>query len=415
MVSFSTLYLILLLLAILNFFLPSWVFQYIYGPDLTSLLLLFVTAMVLLLYYWKNRRIAWKLAKNSLFGKFILLFWILVIIEVIYSKFLYGKSFSMFPKLVFFYLILAVYFVLSCFVDTMEKLEKVKHIIVVFAFLMRMNDTLQHLILSKNGYSSFYLDILAFSIVLAGGYDQKKRYRSLYISTAILQLISYFVLYDNTAIQLIFAGVMLCQCLIMISNKTEVHSRGILRLLIIVIVVACVPIAWEWVQRYIARDIGVEIRTYAIEYFLNQIKKRPILGMGFIDPKWGSYYENLLMGGLNSRGGNNQFYLDDIGIIGFTQRFGLVGAFWMIMLIKRAWSTLKGLDKIVYMESMGLIVVIIIMCISLCPLGKVPICIFPLILLIIDKNNQMKLCNVPSEVTTKDKWNKIGEMYYRNS
>lgn len=76
-------------------------------------------------------------------------------------------------------------------------------------------------------------------------------------------------------------------------------------------------------------DNSVTFRLRAIEFYLDQVWKRPLFGMGFI----GSGNEALKY---TLYGPQMQFYRTDVGFIGFLNEFGIIGALWFFILMAYA-------------------------------------------------------------------------------
>lgn len=85
-------------------------------------------------------------------------------------------------------------------------------------------------------------------------------------------------------------------------------------------------------------DNSVSFRLNAIEFYLQQIANKPILGMGFLSATSPMTAKMLY-------GPRGQFYRTDVGIVGFLDCFGLLGLVFFICVIWCAYKIIKNNKK----------------------------------------------------------------------
>lgn len=107
-----------------------------------------------------------------------------------------------------------------------------------------------------------------------------------------------------------------------VSREFKIHRVFIVLFIILAAVVMILPNILDSLNIYIGEDAGIQVRFEAVEYYVNQIKENPVLGMGFINT---SSSQLKLVSGTSGL-----YYQSDVGIIGFIDKFGFIGFFWLL-------------------------------------------------------------------------------------
>lgn len=114
------------------------------------------------------------------------------------------------------------------------------------------------------------------------------------------------------------------------------------------------------INSYVNADMSIMARLEEIEYYFGQFLDHPILGMGFLTGDKAVNNWQLV-------GGNNPaiyYYREDVGYIGFLNKFGILGIIWFIYFIKSYFKRIK--DNTLYSQiCMNLSTYVIISSISL--------------------------------------------------
>lgn len=380
MIKFSTLCTLMYLAVCVTLFVPRNIYNYLYTTDVILVFLILLWILMVVLFYLMTKNIPINNIDSYLFGKNVLGLWFVTIIIVIYSVLKYNQSIFSFVNDFYYYIVLCWYFLFSFLIDSKKKLDCFKENLVKFVVILHLIGLLQVYLLQGTSYECFYLDILIMPIICFEICNVKRTNKNLYLLSTILTGWYVLFIYDNAAIMIIF-GVMIAY--IIYSGLFKYQSNKFKKSFIItsiILIIFFTPIIIDSIIKFIKNDIGVTMRVYAIKYYITQFFDSPVFGMGFINPSWGETYEELLRGGLNVRDGYNQYYREDVGIIGFINQFGLLGIIWMVRLINNIKKTLNNV------ENLGIVLVLIIMCISLLPIDKAPIIILPIALLLLEKN-----------------------------
>ena len=159
---------------------------------------------------------------------------------------------------------------------------------------------------------------------------------------------------------------------------------------VIVILVGAIIINLPIISKYNdlkENDYGSSItRQNAINFYVNQIRNKPLFGMGIINTV-NKNDENYSI----VRGPYGKFYRDDVGIIGFTNEFGILGLilFLNIMVISFNIIKINFKDKSIYnnIEKVGLFTFLIITTPTLIAMNAERIVYLPFILFMIENNS----------------------------
>ena len=352
----------------------------IYGTDFRTLCIYLWMTIAVIFYGFRIPK------KFDRIEKFIFSFLAVVCIEIIVSKFSYGQSWMSSLKMGYFYLVFLVYLILDrmiCSVSDYIKFRKaLLGFVVCFAFL--------GLIIPS--YRFLFYELLISLPLFFEMFFNKKNWKNLLLLALI---IVYMVITgDNLSKRLAIAACLAVEALIHINNNTSdndkrlINKRKIQKILI-ALVLFCVflymPIT-SFINQMINADAGLLVRVEAYSYYFNQFLTKPLLGMGLIDPN-ASITNYYLVAGIRANG-LSQYYLDDIGILGFINQFGLVGICLLIYLIRTMFQFIFEDKNQIIIENLMLFIVYCIMNIALLPTNKTVLPMFVIMLILMKKNRQ---------------------------
>lgn len=376
---------LLLFLCCTKFFVPGRYNFGVYYLDIINLLVMGWCLLIIL----SQKLIPIKLDRYGTFAKPILLLYVFIVFEGIRSIILYGQSIKTILKVSYFYYILLVYFVLSIIINSRSKLEKFKY---TFVFLNNICNVLWIIkfLIQLSGFT-YHFYLLLFTLPINMSYALKGNYKKTGWFGIFTTGICLFVLSDNTAGRIAFLVVIIGEYLVYymihIKRKQEKMISMAIILIIFFISIFC-GILGEYIYAIINENVGHQIRISAIEYYINQFCQHPILGMGVIDPLASNSLYQLVHGGVNKFGGVGQYYLEDVGIVGYLNQFGIIGIIIWYIILKNILAIIKRSDQNLVVQNTGFFLLICIMMISLMPTNKAPMPMLPILLTILSKNNE---------------------------
>lgn len=345
-------------------------------------------------------------------GKFnvhIALFIVLCLVEIIISKVAYNQEMLDIVVTVLYCFSIVIYFIINYFwkVEMLDYLKKifiyislVLSIILIAQMILYENFSLKFLNINFENRLRFgevrievgaYLicigSIIAFSEIISNKCKNKK----IYIITFCLDLI-YIVYVSKTRGYLV-------ALLIPTMSMLFISMRGITRkfkFTIIIIFTSILFMNLPIMEKYKALEKNDEgstwVRKKAIEFYIEQIKEKPLFGMGIINVTDSNDDNYSLI-----RGPYNKFYREDIGIIGFTNGFGIIGLALYISIIYRVFKIIiyNFKSKIIYdnLYKFGLFVFLCITTPTLICLDPERIYYLAFILILIEKTTEKsKIC-----------------------
>lgn len=180
--------------------------------------------------------------------------------------------------------------------------------------------------------------------------------------------------------------IILCTMILMILYRYRKNAIKIFIAISIIGVVGLLFIRTDVAQEYIKssqiKDASITNRQGAINMYVDQIKKNPIFGMGFIRDMDNSEAVLLL------RGPKGSYTRTDVGIIGFTNTFGILGFAWYIyILIKFSYIILILHRKNVLnmnLELLGIFIMVILTSFTLIVMDSERILIMPIFMALLD-------------------------------
>lgn len=220
--------------------------------------------------------------------------------------------------------------------------------------------------------------------------NNRTKLKKVDILTVILGLVDVvFVSKTRSAIIMLIVSIIVMNILLLRNNNHRIIF--IVSLLITSILVFNTDIFDKFINLGSTEYAGnSNIRTEASMYFIQKIKETPIVGIGFLHSKneYDPAYYFL-------RGPEGKYFLDDVGLIGFSTTFGLIGLIWYLNVIFKCFNIIitKFKNKKVYDngECIGLFVFILLSTFTVIFTDAIRIFYLPFILYFIEEN---KLNNV---------------------
>lgn len=311
-----------------------------------------------------------------------------------------------------YYLIPISYFIYSYYFRRDNGLEKFKNIFINFTIVLSILFLIQYILINFNikflqidfeqvrfGDLRIYESgnhfiklglIFASSNILSSRYNKKD-----IITVALCTFNMIFIAKGRMAMIVIFISLL---SMIMYKNKNDIVK--FISTMVILIIIGILALQTDIAKTYIEAskvvDASYTNRTKTIDMYIEQISKNPIWGMGFIRDMEDSESTKLLTGPMGT------YTRTDVGIIGFTNCFGLVGFIWYIGFIFSSIFYIIKIKKIVNKEEnldlIGILVMIIVSSISLIVTDASRIFLVPIFMANIDclyykniiKNEQLK-------------------------
>ena len=162
-------------------------------------------------------------------------------------------------------------------------------------------------------------------------YAVKTRTEIMYIISTIYIIIILFIKKRNFKIIMIMLGLIIFGTLLLSGFFSNYYSS-------------------------LENDDGVNMRFYTIDYYTEQIKEKPILGMGYIKQNINDKLDILLFGE------KGYYYRDDVGFIGTVNESGVVGGLLylsLIIILLRMIIKLYKFDKLNYLWMLSIAIYII--------------------------------------------------------
>lgn len=317
-----------------------------------------------------------KINNRGYFRNCIYFFLFYVIIEMIISLFVYKQSLFHVIIQSYYYFTFLSYFIYIKLIKNEKDILITKKIIIYVATILISIFIIQT-ILHKSGLYFINIQIIernnrlritlfailiniAFLIsygeVLKNGIKTSK----LFIFNFIIAL--YFIIFiqQTRSIILIIAICIFIGFLVKFLRYIKKGTKELLFLIIICFSFLGTITIFPYTSMYesLEKDYGVVAREQAIDFYIAQIKEKPLFGMGIIKPIKGDQSYSLVHGPLGI------YYKDDVGIIGFVNNFGIIGLGWYIFIMYKSYKLLRRLyiNKLLNQNIELLLVYIYIVC-----------------------------------------------------
>lgn len=281
--------------------------------------------------------------KKFIFNKFILFFIIYSFVEIVISVYRYSLSIiSVFAVAKYIFIIMA-YYIFSFYIRKKDK-NKFVNIVMLFSLICSIVMLLQYFLYPKYGlflnimrygfrFSSLRIyegeGLINIGIVIAFGslINKNFKFRVLPYLTFIIGLLEAIFVQKTRMVLLCI--ILTCVLVYLVKNIKRIGRLYlfILFLLIIIGIVQNTSLFSEYKSSFSTDDNSYTIRQAEIAFYLKQFSENMLFGMSFIPYNASSFTDMIL------RGPYDNYYRDDVGIIGFMNTFGLIGLVWFILML----------------------------------------------------------------------------------
>lgn len=346
----------------------------VYFTDMIAIVLL-ILSLIYLFIHPSNRKIVLykKLGTESLMQCFFLI----TIIEIILGIFYYGDQQSVFTTFKEACGSLAMVTIFFSWRNIVRRkgLEYIINTLIKVSLICSIFAIIAYILLDKTGNNFFNLDINNYSFyrynkphfmmgsmvvvpaIIFAWIKQLEGCKEKYNTIAIILNLIHIIIIGKTRTLITFIVITLTIAYIYTTKKSKNFKLCVTLLCIISFII----VEGSTIINSLAilfSDNSVTFRINAIGYYIEQIKTRPLFGMGFIG-RGNVLLKTLLYGP------KTQYYRTDVGFIGFINEYGLIGGTWFVILIIYTYKKLKlalkriGKTQIVaYAESFLLFLVI---------------------------------------------------------
>lgn len=277
-----------------------------------------------------------------------ILFFLIMLLEVIVSYFYYNESFVEVVKhAIYYFTPIVAYFAfdsLDCkptiaYINIIVKVSIICSIVAIlefFCYEMLGIDLLKltyanTLLRERGGTIRFSIGGIVYilGLIISLTRLQIKKAKKIDIVNLWLGLFQLFFIYKTRSVILyLFVTIVIS---ILYQKKEHFYMRSII-ILGATICVVTLPFTFAFIKeqalRVIESDVGILVRFEAAEYFIKQFFDRIILGIGFAGETFYSRDTRL-------------YHQSDVGLIGDINNFGIIGFAWLIsfyiLLLKRVW------------------------------------------------------------------------------
>lgn len=322
----------------------------VYFTDMIAITLLVISIGYLIIRPFNRKLILYKKLNTNVLAQS----WILIIIiEIILSSFYYGnkQSIIMTLKEAFVPLAMVTAFYAWKNVSRREGIEYIIDTLIKVSMVCSIMAIIAYILLDKTGNNFFNLDVNNYSF-----YRYNKPHFMIGSMVVIPATIFIWIkiLEKNRDKWNVIMLILNLIHIIIIGKTRTLISFVVITLLIIYVyftkktkkIKICVTILSVFVFALIEgstiisslstlfNDNSVIFRINAIGFYMQQIKSHPLFGMGFIG-RGNVLLQTLLYGA------KMQYYRTDVGLIGFMDEYGIIGAIWFLTLILYSYKKLK--------------------------------------------------------------------------
>lgn len=285
--------------------------------------------------------------KGTLINVYIVLL-MLVAVEVIWTYSQYHQPISLTFKEAFYYIVPFLgYFTFLQYKEDIEfddvadiivKASMIASIVALIIFFLYTFAGINILKLNDSSTDNFRNGTIRFAIgsivsnigvVISITRIMQKKNKKLDVCNVIFVLLNIWLV-DKSRTALLYI-VMMILIALLIGEKVGKFWKVIISFAIAVCVVG-VFVSFDTVSNeisaYFNADAGIMMRFNTIEFYMNQFKEHPILGMGLLSSSKDVAGWQLLYGPAG------YFYRDDVGIVGLLNKFGICGFLWVILFLK---------------------------------------------------------------------------------
>lgn len=294
--------------------------------------------------------------KNYLFMPNMIFLVSITIIEAINSYYYAGQSvISGIQASRFLYLYLLYFYVVDWF-ESDNKIYKLQKFIINLGLITTILFYIQFLFYNKfvflnltfaearygnvRFFTGFTIIIISLFVNIGNLVTNNIKNRFINILIIMLQITSVFIIAQtrNYSIAL-FIALFIIFILQNNISKKNIYVCGILLLCYLLLIDNPIKDLIISVAKDSMNQSGtIGFRFKEIEFYIQQIKENPLLGVGYYNPNFYKYNE---ITGLVYK-----FYTSDVGIIGFISQTGLVGVIWLVGIIVKLIKMIFRIYKI---------------------------------------------------------------------
>lgn len=322
----------------------------IYFTDMIAIALLCISALYLFLHARGIHFVIFKRTHTRLYAQFFLL---ITIMEIFFSYMRYGEvqSFvSTIREAIIPLAIVVTFFSLKRIVER-EGVEYLIQVMIIIAVICSCVAIIAYVLLDTTGNIFFNLDVNNYSFyrynkphfmigamivvpaTLFSWILVLNRNREFLTILELVLGLFHIIFIGKTRTLIAFTLITMIIVYTYITKKSKNFKIAIICTCVIIFFILQGSMLIETIS-LLFTDNSVTFRLNAIEFYLAQVVKHPLFGMGFI----GSTNEALKT---LLYGPKNQFYRTDVGFVGFINEFGLAGAVWFISLVFYACRVVK--------------------------------------------------------------------------
>ena len=337
------------------------------------------------------------------FNNIIIMIFALCVVEIIISLLSYNQSIKEVIGTSLYYFNILFYYQLRLNRESCDYLDIEKYIIIISSLISILQSVQYYM------YINFGLKFLSIDFENNFRFDEIRiNANSFLIGIGIILLISklltsnkldlrnkitYYALIFINSFCLIYVGKsrgILGYLLVTILFMYIILKRGIvlkIKLIIIVslgiFIIMKLPIMDKYINLINDDDGSTITRDSAITFYTDQIKSKPVLGMGIINAMDKKSKEYKLI-----RGPYGKFFRDDVGIWGYCNEFGLSGLILYLGIIVKLFRIVivhrRNKELYKYIDKVGLLIFIILSSNTLIVMNGSRICYLPFILFIFE-------------------------------
>ena len=373
-------------------------FTNIYFTDMIAVLLLVLSLFFLIFKRRKNFFLHRKIQTEF----FVQFFFFLTITETVVSILHYCEYQSLLStikKALFPFAVVLLFFSLKEIAGTLG-ISYIINVIIKISFVCSFVAIIAYILLDRSGNNFFNLDVNNYSFYR---YDKphfmigamiaipgtifawikcikiKNHRKTIDIFTLILGLV-HIIYIGKTRTLIAYLIITMLIIFIYSNKKTKNIKLFSISILILFILFGKID-TFKNLFTKLSLDNSVTYRLNGIKFYLDQLGRHPLLGMGFISG--GNPVTKILL-----YGPNNQYYRTDVGFIGFVNEFGTVGGIWFVTLMLYACKLIKKSNIMIPNETViytwGFLIFLILSSISLFSIDPFRIIYMPLLLTLLD-------------------------------
>lgn len=291
------------------------------------------------------------LRKNGGVFRFeILVFIILIIVEMCFSRIKYHQSVNYCIKAGFYYFAILLYYIITYKDKCNENIKYIKKWIINFSFVLSIILIVQYFIYNKFritfigidlsrayrmggvriGEGAYFISIgiiLTLSTILNRNKNYSNKQFIYYVISFCLELF-YIIFVSKTRAFLLVLGISMAMIIFSCSGNLKMKMQVSVISLISVVVILNSNVFKNYMDLSESESYSTNIRLEAINYYIDQVKENKILGTGLIYEKDNHDSLSYIL-----HGEEGQYFKSDVGIIGMYNTFGICGLFWYIYIV----------------------------------------------------------------------------------